>query len=86
MIRPCCTKPHTTIIKVGSFEAGILDFDAIMREVAASEWSDEHDLATQLLAKAREHGNYVSPATEEPYREALMREFKLRVRKGARKK
>jgi len=82
---PCCQKPITKIIKVGAREAGILGFDAIMEKVAESEWSDEQELAAALLLQARKHGNYVSPASEEPYKLALLREFRLFVGKGAPK-
>ncbi len=79
MPRQCCQKPLTKIIKVGTFEAGIIGFDAIMKEQAESHWSDEGELSAQLLSKARKEGNYISPAAEQLYRIALSREFKLYV-------
>ena len=77
----CCPKPLTKIIKVGTFEAGIVGFEAIMKDLAESEWTDEQELAIQLLSKVREQGNYISPATEELYKLALLREFRLFVGK-----
>jgi hypothetical protein len=82
----CCPKPLAKIIKVGTLEAGIVGFEAIMRNLAESEWTDEQALATQLISKVREHGNYISPATEELYKLALLREFRLFVGKGAQTK
>jgi hypothetical protein len=82
----CCQKPFTKIIRVGTFEAGIVGYEAIMKNLAESEWTDEQELAIQLLSKAREHGNYINPATEELYKLALLREFRLFVGKGAQKK
>ncbi len=82
----CCQKPLTKIIKVGTFEAGIIGFEAIMKEQAESHWCDEQELSAQLLSKARKGGNYISAAAEEPYRIALLREFKLYVGKEDRLK
>jgi hypothetical protein len=86
MPRPRCQKPLTKIINVGAFEAGIVAFETIMKNLAESERSDEHELATQLLAKVREHGNYISSTTEELYRVALLGEFTLFVGKEGQRK
>jgi hypothetical protein len=86
MPRICCQKPLTKIINVVTFGGGIVGFEDIMKDLAKAEWSGERELATQLLAKARERGNYVAHATEEPYKVALLREFRLFVGKGAQGK
>jgi len=83
---PCCQKPLTKIIKVGTFEAGIAGLEAIMQKLAGPESFNEQDLANQLLSMVREHGNYISPATEDLYKAALLREFKLFVGRGGEKK
>ncbi len=75
----CCQRPRTKIIKVGTFEAGIIDFDAIMKEQAGTDLPDDQELGIQLVSKARKHGNYISPASEELYRVALSREFRIFV-------
>ncbi len=86
MPRPCCQKPLAKIIRVGTFEAGIIGFDAIIRKLAESKWTDEQELANRLLSEVRQYGNYISPAAEELYKLALMREFRLFVSKGAKEK
>jgi len=86
MPRPCCQKPLTKIIKVGTFEAGIVGLDSILQKLAERTSANEHDLANQLLSMVREHGNYISPATEDLYKAALLREFKLFVERGGEKK
>ncbi len=86
MPRPCCQKPLAKIIRVGTFEAGIIGFDAIMRKLAGSKWTDEQELANRLLSEVREYGNYISPAVEGLYRMALLREFRIFVSNGAKEK
>ncbi len=78
----CCQKTLAKIIKVGTFEAGIVGLDEIVTRLSASEWSDDKELGIQLLAEARKYGNYIAPAVEELYRAALLREFKVFGKKG----
>ena len=82
----CCQKPLTKIIRVGMFDAGIVGLEEIMTSLAESDWADEQELATQLLAMARKRGTYISPASEELYKLALVREFKAFTGTGAQKK
>jgi len=84
MTKQCCQRPLTKIIKVGTFEAGIIGFEAIMNEQAESTWSNEPELASQLLSRARNHGNYISPATEELYKAALSKEFRAFMGRGGK--
>jgi hypothetical protein len=86
MLRPCCQRPVAKVIKVGTFEAGIIGFEGIMKDLAESELSDEQELANQLLVRARKYGNYISSITEKLYEQALLREFRLSVGKGAQAK
>ncbi len=86
MASACCQKPLAKIIKVGTFEAGIVGLDEIVTRLSASEWSDDKELGNQLLAEVRKHGNYIAPGVEELYKIALLREFKIFVEIGAQKK
>lgn len=76
MAKSCCAKPLGKIIKVGAFEAGIIGLDEMLERVSASRLTNEEELKTQLLSLAREYGNYISPSTEELYKEAFLREFR----------
>ncbi len=83
MTEPCCSKPKARIIKVGTFEAGIVGLEEILRTVSTSGITTEKDLGATLLRLARQYGNYIAPGVEELYKEALLGEFKL-FRKGGK--
>ncbi len=71
----CCIKPIATIITVGDFEAGIIGLKNAFEAVYASGIKDEEQLRSDLLAKVKEFGNYISPETESAYKAALFREY-----------
>jgi hypothetical protein len=79
----CCAKPISTIIKVGNSEAGIRGLQQIMANAQSSGISDEEKLKTELLALARDNGNYIAPSAEQAYKEALLREYKEFNRRGS---
>lgn len=71
----CCAKPITRIIKIGNSEAGILGLENILRNARTSGKTSDEELKTELLALARESGNYIAPGMETAYKEALLREY-----------
>jgi hypothetical protein len=73
----CCAKPVATIIRVGSSEAGIRGLEQIMMTAHNSGITNVEGLKSELLALAREHGNYIAPSMEQEYKDALLREYQL---------
>jgi hypothetical protein len=75
MTRSCCAKPITTIIKVGDFEAGIIGLAQAFAIVSALDKSSDQETKTELLKFVRQFGNYITPARENEYKEAMFREY-----------
>jgi hypothetical protein len=78
----CCRKPIARIITVGTFEAGITGLDQAIQEVIDSGVENEQELDQLLLEKVVRFGNYISPGTEDEYRKALLREFRIFKKKS----
>ncbi len=76
MLGSCCGKPIATIIRVGTFDAGIVGLEAALRNVYTSGTTDEEQIKRDLLFWVQEFGNYISPAKESEYKQALMREYR----------
>ena len=72
----CCSKPIATIIKVGNSEAGIRGLLQILSSAQSSGMTNEEGLNKELLALAKNNGNYIAPTMEHAYEEALLREYK----------
>jgi len=72
----CCAKPIATIIKVGTFEAGIVGLETVFRSVYVSGIKDEDQIESDLLRRVKELGNYITPSTESIYKDALLREYR----------
>ena len=79
MARACCPKPIARIIKVGKSEAGLVGLDLALRNVLVSGRENEEEIQRDLLQWIKEFGNYVSPSTENDYKESLLREYKKYV-------
>ena len=77
----CCAKPITRIIKVGDSEAGILGLEEIFRNAQTSGKTSDEELKTELLALAKDHGNYIAASMEQTYKEAFLREYRLFCKK-----
>ena len=76
MAGPCCPKSNPTIIKVGTFQAGILGLDEILRAVLASGLKDDQSLKKALVAAARKNGIFIASGVETTYEQALLREYR----------
>ncbi len=81
MSKSCCGKPLAKIIKVGTFDAGIVGLEATLKNVYISGLNDEEQIKTELLRLVRELGNYISPGTESDYKDALLREYRKFIEK-----
>jgi hypothetical protein len=84
MAKSCCGKPIVKIIKVGTFDAGIIGLEATLKNVYSSGVKDEEQIKTELLRLVREFGNYISPGTESDYKDALLREYRKFIEKAVR--
>ena len=84
MSKSCCGKPLAKIIKVGTFDAGIVGLEESLKNVYTSGLKDEEQTKTELLRLVREFGNYISPGTESDYKVALLQEYRKFVKKTER--
>ncbi len=82
----CCRKPIARIIKVANFEAGITGLEEAMKCVRASGIKDETWLKAELLRLVETSGNYITPGTEDDYKNALFREYQTFILRDAQKK
>lgn len=73
----CCAKPIARIIKIGNSEAGILGLESILKNARTSGKTCDEELKSELLALARECGNYIAPSMEEAYKSAFLREYRV---------
>jgi hypothetical protein len=76
MTASCCGRPTATILIVGDFEAGISGLEIALRNVYQTGLVDDEQIKSELLRWVKEFGNYISPGTEDKYKEALLREYK----------
>jgi hypothetical protein len=75
MSKSCCVKPIAKIIKVGTFDAGIIGLEAVLKNVYTSGVKDEEQIKTELLRLVKEYGNYIASGTECEYEDALFGEY-----------
>ncbi len=78
----CCAKPSVSIIKIGETEAGIRGLQSILESAMKSGINDEEKLKTELLAHARDNGNFIAASVEQTYKDALLREFRSFIRRN----
>lgn len=76
MPKSCCVKPIAKIIKVGTFDAGIIGLEEALKHIYISGIKDEEQLKTELLRLVKDFGNYISPGTETDYKDALLQEYR----------
>jgi hypothetical protein len=81
MSKSCCIKPIAIIIKVGTFDAGIIGLEETLKNMYISGVKDEEQVKTELLRLVREFGNYISPGTEPDYKDALLWEYRKFIEK-----
>jgi len=81
MSKSCCVKPIAKIIKVGTFDAGIIGLEETLKLVYTSGVKDEEHIKAELLRLVKEFGNYIAPGTELDYKDALLREYQKFIEK-----
>ncbi|MGQ9546346.1 MAG: hypothetical protein ACUVTR_04170 [Dehalococcoidia bacterium] len=77
--KPCCPAAAARLIKrltlPGGFQVGIVNLDRILKEVAELNLPDDEAIKKELLTRVKIF-NYVAPAAEADYAEALHGEYK----------
>jgi hypothetical protein len=74
---PCCVlaaASWVTKVQVGGNAIGIMEFQTIMDEVREMGPMDDDETRAQLL-RATKRYNYVPPASEDGYADAMLEEF-----------
>ena len=77
--KPCCAAAAARMIKKltlpDGFQVGILSLESILREIADLKLVDAETIKKELLKRVKIY-NYVAPAADNAYSEALLREYK----------
>ena len=84
--KPCCAAAAARTIKklaLGSGEVGIANLESILKAVAALKLADDNVIKKELLNRVKIY-NYVAPAADNEYSEALLEEYKRQNRETQR--
>ena len=76
--KPCCAAAAARMIKklaLPDGEVGIVNLDSILKAVADLKLADDSALKKELLQRVQIY-NYVPPASDNEYSEALLKEYK----------
>jgi hypothetical protein len=77
--KPCCPAAAARMIKKlalpGGFQVGIVNLESIIKEVANLKLADDSAIKKELLQRVKIY-NYVPPAADNEYSEALLKEYK----------
>ena len=77
--RPCCPAAAARMIKKlalpNGFQVGISNLENILKEVAGLKLGDNDTVKRELLKRVKIY-NYVAPAADDDYSEALLKEYK----------
>jgi hypothetical protein len=69
----CCAPKNIRIIKVGDSRAGVTGLAPLLEQVFREGWSPrDPGLGKRLVEGLRAAGNFVAPASETAYAEALL--------------
>ena len=76
--KPCCAAAAAKMVKKlvlpGGFEVGIVNLENILKEVADLKLVDDEAIKKELLQRVKIY-NYVPPAADNEYSEALLKEY-----------
>jgi len=77
--KPCCPAAAARMARKltlpNSFQVGIMNLESILKEVADLKLADDDAIKKELLKRVKIY-NYVAPAADNDYSEALLREYK----------
>ncbi len=87
--KQCCTYCVAGKVKVVTFpdgkEAGIINLENILKEVAGLKLTDDSAIKVELLQRVKTC-NYVVHSAEEKYKEVLFQEYQRRFGKSTKGK
>ena len=85
--KPCCAAAAARMIKkltlLDGSQVGILNLESILKEVANLKLADDSAIKKELLQRVKIY-NYVPPAADNEYSEALLKEYKQQYGKPTR--
>jgi len=77
--KPCCAEAAARMVKKltlsNGFQVGISNLENILKEVADLKLADNEAIKGELFKRVKIY-NYVAPAADNDYAEALLREYK----------
>jgi hypothetical protein len=77
--KPCCAEAAARMIKKltlpNGFQVGISNLENVLKEVADLKLADNEAIKEELLKRVKIY-NYVAPAADNDYAEALLKEYK----------
>ncbi len=77
------TSPPKKISLPDGFQVGIVNLDAIIKDVIALQLTDAEVIKAELLARVKKR-NYVARTAEGEYSAALFQEYRFRTGEAAR--
>ncbi len=79
--KPCCAEAAARIVKKlalrNGFQVGVSNLENALKEVADLKLADNEAIKEELLKRVKIY-NYVAPAVDNDYGEALLKEYKRR--------
>jgi len=82
--KPCCAEAAARMVKKltlsNGFQVGISNLENIVKEVADLKLADNEAIKEELLQRVKIY-NYVAPAADDDYAEALLKEYKRQYEK-----
>ena len=77
--KPCCAAAAARMVKKltlpNGIQVGIVDLESIIKEVADLKLAADDAVKKELLKRVKIY-NYVAPAVDNDYSEALLKEYK----------
>ncbi len=77
--KPCCPAAAARMARKltlpNGFQVGIMNLESILKEVADLKLADDDAIKKELLKRGKIY-NYVAPAADNDYSDALLREYK----------
>ena len=76
--KPCCAEAAARMVKKltlpNGFQVGVLNLESILKEVADLGLADNETIKRELLKRVKIY-NYVPPAVDDDYSEALLKAY-----------
>lgn len=77
--KPCCAEAAARMVKKlilpDGFQVGVSNLESILKKVADLKLAGNKAIKEELLKRGKTH-NYVAPAADDKYLQALLKEYK----------